>query len=151
MVSTNNQLKLMKTKQNSRFSSSPKVPYKEKSTHEIFVSAWFSSSGTQDVSVARWAPSNPSCPFAWYPRKHLRRTLWCFQCERHQAPVAALPGCPSPFLSLWKLAFSSINVNVQALRAGLMPINKKTQLSAVLSCSGTQDWTADLMIMNHAL
>ena len=30
---------LMKTKQNSRFSSSPKVPYNEKSTHETFVSA----------------------------------------------------------------------------------------------------------------
>ncbi len=32
-------LKLMKTKQNSSFSSSPKVPYKEKSTHERIVSA----------------------------------------------------------------------------------------------------------------
>lgn len=29
----------MKTKQNSGFSSSPKVPDKEKSTHENFVSA----------------------------------------------------------------------------------------------------------------
>ena len=28
--------------------------------------------------------------------------------------VAALPDCPLPFLSLWKQAFSSINVNVQA-------------------------------------
>ena len=42
----------MKTKQNSRFSSSPKVPQNEKSTHENFVSAWFLGSGTQDVSVA---------------------------------------------------------------------------------------------------
>ena len=39
LVSVTNQLKLMKTKQNSRFSSSPKVPHKEKSTHENFVSA----------------------------------------------------------------------------------------------------------------
>ena len=69
MVSTNNQLKLMKTKQNSGFSSSHKVPYKQKSTHERIVSAWLSSSGTQDVSVARWAPSNPLFPVAWYPRK----------------------------------------------------------------------------------
>ena len=38
-VSTNNQLKLMKTKQNSGFSSPSKLPYKEKSTHESFVSA----------------------------------------------------------------------------------------------------------------
>ena len=39
VVSATNQLKLMKTKQNSGFSSSPKVPHKEKSTHETFVSA----------------------------------------------------------------------------------------------------------------
>ena len=28
--------------------------------------------------------------------------------------VAALPDCPSPFMSLWKLAFSAINAHVQA-------------------------------------
>ena len=39
VVSTNNQLKLMKTKQNLGFSSSPKVPHKQKSTHERIVSA----------------------------------------------------------------------------------------------------------------
>ena len=32
-------MEIMKTKRNSGFSSSPKVPYKEKSTHESFVSA----------------------------------------------------------------------------------------------------------------
>ena len=31
--------------------------------------AVLSCSGTQDVSVARRAPSNPFCPVAWYPRK----------------------------------------------------------------------------------
>ena len=34
-----------------------------------FVYAGASCSGTQDVSVARRAPSNPFCPVAWYPRK----------------------------------------------------------------------------------
>ena len=87
-------MKLLKTKQNSRFSSSLKVPHKQKSTHEIFVSAWFSSSGTQDVSVARWAPSNPSCPFAWYPRKLLRGTLWCFCLSNIR------PGRCAPWLSI---------------------------------------------------
>ena len=32
-------MEIMKTKQNSGFSSFPKVPHKEKSTYEIFVSA----------------------------------------------------------------------------------------------------------------
>ena len=32
-------MEIMKIKRNSEFSSSPKVPYKQKSTHETFVSA----------------------------------------------------------------------------------------------------------------
>ena len=86
--------KLLKTKQNSEFSSSPKVPHKQKSTHEIFVSAWFSSSGTQDVSVARWAPSNPLCPFALYPRKLFGVSLWDF-CVN-----VIRPGRCAPWLSI---------------------------------------------------
>ena len=89
-------------------------PRMKKSTHESFVSTWFSSSGTQDVSVARWAPSNPLSPFALYPRKLLRESLLDFYFRYIRPPVAALPVCPSPFLALWKQAFSARNVNVQA-------------------------------------
>ena len=152
MVSTNNLLKLMKTNRNSGFSSSPKVPENQKSTHENFVSAWFSSSGTQDVSVARRAPSNPFCPVALYPRKPFRESLWGFYASCHQAFVRFAHFWTLSFLSLWKQAFSYRNVNVQPLRGRLDGYKrKKTQRFAVLSCSGTQDWTADLMIMNHAL
>ena len=42
------------------------------------------------------------------------------------SPVAALPDCPSSFLSLWKQAFSVRNANVQSLREGLMPIYEKS-------------------------
>ena len=75
MVSTNNQLKLMKTKQNSRFSSSPKVPHKEKSTHESFVVLDFQVAGRRMFLSPRAAPSNPFCPVAWYPRKPCGESL----------------------------------------------------------------------------
>ena len=126
-----------------------RVHGQEKSTHESVVSAWFLGSGTQDVSVARRAPSNPLCPFALYPRKPGGESLWdfCLRCIRPS--VAALPVCPSSFLAPWKQAFCSINANVQPLRGRAEAHKrKKTQRCAVLSCSGTQDWTADLMIMN---
>ena len=62
-------VEIMKIKWNKKIWCSLSVPKKQKSTYENFVSAWFSSSGPQDVSAARWAPSNPLGPFAWYPRK----------------------------------------------------------------------------------
>ena len=84
-------MEIMKIKRNSRFSSSPKVPHNEKSTHENFISAWFSSSGTQDVSVAQWAPSNPLCPFALYPRKLWKKFLLDFYFKVHQTAGRCAP------------------------------------------------------------
>ena len=45
-------VEIMKIKWNKKIWCSLSVPKKQKSTHERIVSAWFSSSGTQDVSVA---------------------------------------------------------------------------------------------------
>ena len=141
--------KFLKTKQNSGFSSSPEVPYNEKSTHERVVSAWFSSSGTQDVSVARRAPSNPLCPVALYPRKPGGETLCCFVLRNRQAMVASRLACPLPFPSYESKLSRPATPRSSPLRVAWRSIyTKKTQRFAVLSCSGTQDWTADLMIMN---
>ena len=60
----------------------------------------FSSSGTQDVSVARWAPSNPLGPDALCPRKLFEETLWGFHLDRHQAFVRYAHFSPLPVLSL---------------------------------------------------
>ena len=38
-------------------------------TVQMTVEEYLEMKSRQDVSVARWAPSNPLCPFAWYPRK----------------------------------------------------------------------------------
>ena len=149
VVSTNNQLKLMKTKQNSRFSSSPKVPKKQKSTYENFVSDWFSCSGTQDVSVARRAPSNPFCPVALYPRKLNGNPVFFRLCYSHQASFASLTaGHRHVCRSESKLSASSMSTPTPSGRGARCLKTKKAQSFAVLSCSGTQDWTADLMIMN---
>ena len=110
-------VEIMKIKWNKKIWCSRGVHGQEKITHESFVSSWFSSSGTQDVSVARWAPSNPFCPVAWYPRKPFRESLWGFYASCHQAFVRFAHFCPLSFLSLRKQAFSAINDNVQALRA----------------------------------
>ena len=140
----------MKTKQNSRFSSSTKVPYKEKSTHESFVTAWFSSSGTQDVSVAcrlllilsvrshctqESCLRNPCEVFMWAAIKPSFASLTsvhCHSCRFESKLSASETSMSSPFGKWWLDAY----------------IQKKAQLFAMLSCSGTQDWTADLMIMN---
>ena len=61
--------------------------------------AVLSCSGTQDVSVARWAPSNPLCPVALYPRKPGGEILCGFVSRSRQAMVASRPACPLPFPS----------------------------------------------------
>ena len=101
---------------------------------ESFVCTGFSSSGTQDVSVAGWAPSNPVCPVAWYPRKLFWGIPVRFLVSGVIRPsVALLPVCPLSFLSLRKQAFSHRNDNVQPpCGAGLMLINKKS--TAILLC-----------------
>ena len=125
-------------------------PHNQKSTHESFVSAWFSSSGTQDVSVARRAPSNPFCPVAWYPRKPGEESCEDSGSGPRQATGRSAP-CLSTVVSVaLKASFQrpkrQCPAPFGAWPAGLY--TKKTQRFAVLSCSGTQDWTADLMIMN---
>ena len=87
------------------------------------------------------APSNPSCPFAWYPRKPFGESLCGFSVSPLKPSFASLTDIhyndshPESKLSV---AVAAMSV---PLRGDVFRVykRKKHSVSAVLSCSGTQD------------
>ena len=101
--------------------------------------AVLSCSGTQDVSVALWAPSNPLCPVALYPRKFSGRCAVFILCYGHQASFASLTAGHLHVCRFESRLSASVVSTPAPFGRSLMSINEKTQRCAVLSCSGTQD------------